>query len=173
MLFGKSIFQSVLTRLDEERAEDADEEPGESFRIIGLGAGFVAPTRAEPASGGTGADAYFAFLPDQPDLPDQSGLPDQPSQPDAWPEPPAPEIQEPPPAPIIPPHLLRLSEADIAEELAISAADTETTLADKRRRFAKANHPDGVALQFRDSANIRMQIANLLIDRAIKQLAWR
>ena len=75
--------------------------------------------------------------------------------------------------PQIPPHLLRVTQEEIAEELAITAGDTEATLAEKRRRFAKANHPDGVAPEFRDNADIRMKTANLLIDTAIKGLSWR
>lgn len=160
MLLGQSIFQSVLTRLDEERGDDSDEEAGESFRIKGLSSGFAATTAEDVDTGASGADAYRAFLQDEPDQPGE--------------QPPVAEMPpEPPPPPVMPAHLLRLSEEEIAEELAITAADTEATLADKRRRFAKANHPDGVSVEFRDNANSRMQIANLLIDRAIKQLAWR
>lgn len=156
MLFGQSVFQSVLTRLREEREEEA-EKTETSFRIKGLGVGFVAPTDEGQVLAATGAEAYLAFLPETSEI---------------EPKLPEPE-QEEPPAPEIPPHLLRLTEEEIAEELAITAADTEATLAEKRRRFAKANHPDGIAPEFRDNANIRMKTANLLIDTAIKGLFWR
>ncbi len=55
-------------------------------------------------------------------------------------------------------------------ELAITEADTVQTLNDKRRAFAKGNHPDGIALPFRDNATARMKIANLLIDQALRRL---
>lgn len=158
MLFGQSVFQSVLTRLKHERIEDEPEETGAGFRIKGLGLGFVAPTEEGAA---TGTEAYFAFLPDLPEV--------KPLAEEAEPE----EPQAPPPAPVIPPHLLRLTQEEIAAELAITAKDTDLTLAEKRRRFARANHPDGVPEAFRENATIRMQTANLLIDTAIKNLFWR
>ncbi len=70
-------------------------------------------------------------------------------------------------------HLLRLSEAEIAEELAISLDDTEATLTEKRRRFARHNHPDGAPPRWRDNATIRMKTANLMIDAAINRLRPR
>jgi hypothetical protein len=155
MLFGQSVFQSVLTRLKEERGEENADETDAGFRIKGLGLGFVAPADDGPTGTATGTEAYFAFLPEVADVEPTSYEP------------------EGSPAPQIPPHLLRLTQEEIAEELAISAADTEATLAEKRRRFAKANHPDGVAPEFRDNADIRMKTANLLIDTAIKGLSWR
>ncbi len=160
MLFGQSVFQSVLTRLKEEHGEDEAEEAGTGFRIKGLGMGFVAPTDDGPAVTATGTEAYFAFLPEvaEIELERQS---------------PAPQPQELPPAPVIPAHLLRLTTEEIAAELGITSADTEATLAEKRRHFAKANHPDGVAPEFRENANTRMKTANLLIDTAIKGLFWR
>lgn len=159
MLFGQSVFQSVLTRLKEERGEEEaqDAEPG--FRIQGLGTSFVAPTDDGPAPVSASSEAYFAFLPELATIKAGPGVQE-------------PEVQE-QSAPQIPPHLLRLSLEEIAEELAITGKDTEASLAEKRRQFAKANHPDGVAPEFRDNANIRMKTANLLIDTAMKQLYWR
>jgi len=159
MLFGQSVFQSVLTRLREEQGEEEAEGTEPSFRIKGLGLGFVAPTNEGASAVGGDTEAYFAFLPELPELSEM--------------EPSSPDEEEPPAAPPIPSHLLRLTVEEIAEELAITAADTEATLAEKRRRFARANHPDGVAPEFRDNANIRMKTANLLIDTAIKGLFWR
>jgi hypothetical protein len=158
MLLGQSIFQSVLTRLDEERDDDGVDEAGESFRIQGLGSGFVAAPDDGPIVTAGGADAYFAFLPEEPAA-DQH-LAEQ-------------AQNAPQPAPVAPPHLLRLSPQEIAEDLGIMPSDTEAELGEKRRQFAKTNHPDGVAPEFRESANIRMQTANLLIDTAIRQLSWR
>lgn len=156
MLFGQSVFQSMLTRLKEERGEEDAEEEEAGYRLRGLGAGFTTPDTATDtgsSSSAGNADAYFAFMAEtSEDLP----------------EAPAPEIEEPPPEPVIPPHLLRLTTEEIAEELAITAADTVSVLAEKRRLFAKANHPDGVPPDLRDNANIRMKTANLLIDKALK-----
>lgn len=157
MLFGQSVFQSVLTRLKEEQGEEDADETDAGFRIKGLGLGFVAPADDGATGTATGTEAYFAFLPELADI--------------------EPALYEPEPdgspVPQIPAHLLRVTQEEIAEELAITAGDTEATLAEKRRRFAKANHPDGVAPEFRDNADIRMKTANLLIDTAIKGLSWR
>lgn len=160
MLFGQSVFQSVLTRLKQEHGEDDSEEAGTGFRIKGLGMGFVAPTDDGPVVTATGTEAYFAFLPDVAEIEIESMRAED-------------EPQEQPAPPIIPAHLLRLTTEEIAAELAITAADTEATLAEKRRHFAKANHPDGVAPEFRENANTRMKTANFLIDTAIKGLFWR
>jgi hypothetical protein len=165
MLFGQSVFQSVLTRLREEETDEEEADAtGADFRIRGLGAGFVARTEEPAVASEANIEAYFAYLPDEP--------PEQPEAEDAAPA----EINA-DELPIehapVPEHLLRLTEAEIAEDLAISGDDTEAALADKRRQFAKANHPDLVAAQFRDNATIRMTIANQLIDRAIKGLFWR
>lgn len=157
MLFGQSVFQSVVTRLKEESDEAQEEEPVVGFRIHGLATGFVAETSDETFTAGTNTEAYFDFLPEI-----------QPFEP----EKPAP-APEPPPAPIIPKHLLRLTTEEIAEELALDKETTEAALNEKRRKFAKANHPDGVPEEFRDNATRRMQIANFLIDTAIKNLFWR
>jgi outer membrane biosynthesis protein TonB len=190
MVFGQSVFQSVLTRLKNENEEEPEEAGAESFRILGLGAGFVASTADEAAMMGTGTEAYFAFMHDgteptpaaekrefrQPPEPPQPAKPAKPTLAAAPPRPePVPEAK-PAPQPLpqpVPAHLLRLTREQIAEDLAITPQDTEATLADKRRRFAKQNHPDRVAPQYRDKANLRMQTANLLIDLAIKRLAFR
>lgn len=161
MLFGQSVFQSVLTRLKAQEGEDEPGETASAFRIAGLNAGFVAATTETPATGArSAADSYLAILA-------EAHIPAKIPRPPTEPELPA------EPEPPVPAYLLRLSEAEIAEELAIGASETAETLADKRRQFAKRNHPDGVALHLRDNATIRMKTANLLIDRAIKDLYWR
>ena len=161
MLFGQSVFQSVLTRLDEQQ-KDEDEEgaaPGAGFRIHGLGSGFVAPSVDHVGAAAAQADAYLAYLPDEPA---------DPQEPEG-----VTGAQEPARENPIPPHLLRLTQNEIADELAITAQDTETSLNEKRRSFAKRNHPDGVAPEWRDNATVRMTIANLLIDAAMKNLVRR
>ena len=187
MVFGQSVFQSVLTRLKNENEEEPEDTGAESFRILGLGAGFVASTADEAATMGTGTEAYFAFMHDgaepapapekrefrQPPEPPRSSKPVKPTFAAAPPPRPEPIPEAKPAPPPVPGHLLRLTREEIAEDLAITAQDTEATLADKRRRFAKQNHPDRVPPQHRDKANLRMQTANLLIDLAIKRLAFR
>jgi len=79
--------------------------------------------------------------------------------------PPVPEEE-----PVMPDHLLRLLPEEIAEDLALSPSDGVARLNEKRRLFAKFNHPDGVHEDFRDNATIRMTIANLMIDEALRRL---
>jgi hypothetical protein len=172
MLLGQSIFQSVLTRLKRERDDDEPEKAAADFRVRGLGAGFVVSTTDEEPDKDAAGDtsAYFADLADLSELEQEleaeaqrnaeieAQLPagDQTSEAGATGE------------PAVPVHLTRLTTQEIAGELAIADADTEATLNDKRRKFAKTNHPDGVAERFRPAATTRMQIANLLIDQAIR-----
>lgn len=76
----------------------------------------------------------------------------------------------------MPNHLARIAPEEIAAELAIAATDTQQTLNEKRRAFAKANHPDGVAEPFRGNANRRMQMRPQLVtstSRSWKRIcAW-
>jgi len=161
VLFGQSIFQSVLDRLDAEKAEEGEEEAAASFRIRGLSAGFAAPVREGVSAAAARPDrAYVDTL-----EPETFAAPPPPPPAE---EPPA---EEPAPAePVMPDHLARLTPQEIAAELKITERDTAQTLNEKRRAFAKANHPDGVALPFRDNATARMKIANLLIDQALRRL---
>lgn len=147
MLFGQSVFQSVVERLKREADEDAQEEANQppAFRVGGMTSGFVINTETTPSQpGNSGMDAYLAFLPD--------------------PQPPAPE---PEPMPV---YLEKTSLEDVAAELDISETDTRATLTEKRRRFARLNHPDGLKPEFRDNATLRMTAANLLIDQALRML---
>jgi nucleotide-binding universal stress UspA family protein len=59
-----------------------------------------------------------------------------------------------------------INPADIAAELAL---DGVRDLPAARRRFAFDNHPDRVATHLRERAQLRMQIANTLIDEAARQ----
>jgi hypothetical protein len=152
MLFGQSLFQSVLDRLDtEEEATDAQEA---AHRIRGLNVSFAAtvPGGEAPAFARPG-DAYVDNLGE--DIP----------SPEPAPEPQAPE------APVMPEYLMRTSKEEVAADLGISAQDTLQSLSEKRRLFAKANHPDSVAPPFRDQANMRMMLANRMIDEALRRLA--
>ena len=154
MLFGQSVFQSVLERLkaEDETAEEA--KAPSSHRVAGLGTGFAFDVMegVSVASQRIG-EAYFDNL----DLDAAAGFTEKPT---ALPE----------PEPAMPDHLTRTAPQEVAAELAISAADTPLTLSEKRRAFARANHPDGVALPFRENATKRMMLANLLIDEALRRL---
>ncbi|MBY3063959.1 hypothetical protein HFO63_09385 [Rhizobium laguerreae] len=159
MLFGQSVFQSVLERLKAEGETDEDAGALAVHRVSGLGTGLAFDVMAfdvmedvSTASQRVG-QAYFDNL----DLDAAAAIAEAPAA-------------APPPEPVMPDHLARIAPEEIAAELAIAAADTQQTLNEKRRAFAKANHPDGVPELFRDNANRRMMIANLLIDEAMRRL---
>lgn len=154
MLFGQSLFQSVLQRLQDEAADEVGDDTSRSHRISGLGSGFVWES-AGPSNADVDRtrDLYLDLMPEEvAELNEQAA-------------PAAPE-----PEPVMPDHLARTAPMQVAEDLALSPSDTLAVLTEKRRSFARANHPDGVAAPFRDKATMRMQIANLLIDEAIARL---
>jgi hypothetical protein len=149
MLFGKSLFQSVVERLAEEAAE-ADPSPVVSaYRVTGLSSGFVAESVHHAPAVAFRLDAYLALMPEP--------------TPAA-----APEAEM---APVIPQHLTRLSIEEIAEDLDLKPDHGRDALAEKRRAFARLNHPDSHHPDFRHQATTRMKIANLLVDEAIRRLA--
>ncbi len=167
MLLGQSIFQSVLTRLKEEQGQD-EETPAEGadYRIRGLGAGFLTPD-GRPEATEADVGSYFDYLADWPAMEKDADAHHTKNSADAA----VPEPRD--EAPVMPAHLERLTEEEIAQDLNLSPKDDEAALAEKRRQFAKLNHPDRVEPQFRDNATVRMKTANLLIDRAISSLYWR
>ncbi len=147
MLFGKSLFQSVVERLAEE-AEEADPAPVMSaYRVSGLSSGFVAESVAHAPAEAFRLDAYLALMPEP------------------MPVPPAVPVK-----PVMPDHLKRLAIEQIAEDLDLKADDDRERLGEKRRAFARHNHPDRHHPDFRDRATTRMKIANLLVDEAIRRL---
>ncbi|MDH7804922.1 MULTISPECIES: hypothetical protein [unclassified Rhizobium] len=154
MLFGQSVFESVVERLRQEKEdESAEPTPPGGHRIVGFSSGFVVDTYPDaPQPGNASLDAYLAFLPEPVALAEP--------QPEPQPEP-------------MPAHLEKTSLADVSAELAIHETDTAATLAEKRRAFARLNHPDGVRPEFRHNATLRMTAANLLIDQAIRMLRTR
>lgn len=153
MLFGKSLFQSVVDRLGEE-AEDEAPATEPAFRIGGLSTSFVAPT-AEPSGeeaplpSDQRIDAYLFLMPDDEENPEPEPEPPAPPQPPAW--------------------LGRLSLEEITEDLGLDPADDREKLQARRRSFARENHPDRVAVDHRAAATTRMKIANRLIDEAIRR----
>lgn len=150
MLFGKSVFQSILTRLDEEQAEETEGPPAATFRVSGLPMGFVAET-VDASQGQVNFQQLYEI--DADDLP-------------------APPEEE-PAAPVMPAHLARLTDAEIAEDLDLKPGDTAHRLMERRRAFAKLNHPDRVHPEFRAQATRRMTVANMLIDQALRLHASR
>ncbi|MBB6484174.1 hypothetical protein [Rhizobium lusitanum] len=156
MLFKQSLFQSVLDRLDTE--EEASEKEELAHRIRGLNVSFAATV--------LGGETPEAHRPDDA-YRDNLGDPIVPLPPEPEPEP-APKEPEPP---VMPEHLARVSREEVAAELAITSDTTLHPLHEKRRSFAKANHPDSVAAPFREQATTRMTLANQLIDEAIRRLS--
>ncbi|OCW59138.1 hypothetical protein [Hoeflea olei] len=63
----------------------------------------------------------------------------------------------------------RLTPEDIARDLGLLASDTPAHLQRKRRAFARLNHPDRAPAEFRLAATQRMQIANRLVDEALRK----
>jgi len=148
MLFGKSVFQSILTRLDDEDAQEADAQPQANFRVSGLPMGFVTETWERPEPSPT-ESLYRLYGLDE----EQTLF----------------KVEEPPPPPpVMPPHLARLSDTEIAEDLALKPQDTPEKLMARRRAFAKLNHPDRVHPDFRPQATRRMTVANMLVDQALR-----
>jgi hypothetical protein len=145
MLFGKSLFQSVVDRLAEEDAQESTVEPERHFRIDGLGASY-APERvsAAPEDEDRRREAYLFLMGEENEQSDT-----------------------PPPEPEKPAWLGRLSIEEIATDLAITPIDDRDTLQERRRAFARLNHPDRIHPDFRDQATTRMKIANLLVDEAL------
>jgi len=152
MLFKQSLFQSVLNRLDSE--EEVTEEEEAAHRIRGLNVSFAATV--------LGGETPEAQRPDEAyrdNLGDPIILPEPEPEPEPAPQP-----------PVMPEHLSRTSREEVAAELAITSDLTREALQEKRRSFAKANHPDSVAALFREQATTRMTLANQLIDEAIRRL---
>ncbi|KQS76960.1 hypothetical protein ASG25_16305 [Rhizobium sp. Leaf384] len=155
-MFGKSLFQSVLERLDAENPPDALATPRHAG-ISGIPAGLAFDT--EPTTAG---DAVRQAYADMVEVQHPAPMPS-----------PQPQIQKsksPPPQPRQrPAYLDRLSPADVAEDLDISSVDTLATLAEKRRAFATRNHPDRHAPEDLQAATTRMTIANMLVDEAMRR----
>ncbi len=153
MLFGQSVFQSVVARLEREAEDRPEEEIATPFsaRVI-FDPGPIATSGipdTEPDN--RPLSAYLDVLEEMP----ASNI--------------EPKAEEPEPA-SMPDYLQKTSLADVSHELAINDNDTLESLSEKRRAFARLNHPDAVPAAFRENAHLRMTAANLLIDQAIRLL---
>ncbi|MEH3124916.1 hypothetical protein [Agrobacterium cavarae] len=153
MLFGQSVFQSVVARLEREAEDRPEEEIATPFsaRVIFDPGPIATPGIADPEPNNRPLSAYLDVLEEMP----TSNI--------------EPKDEEPEPAPM-PDHLQKTSLEDVSHELAINDKDTLESLSDKRRAFARLNHPDAVPATFRENAHLRMTAANLLIDQAIRLL---
>jgi len=158
MLFGQSVFQSVLDRLKAEDDETVEQDTP-TARVSGLNSGLAFDVIE-------GVSAQSA-RPDQAYVETMEFAPPETA---AGPSPAPPIPPEPEPDPVMPDHLTRVAPEDIAAELNISMRDTAQGLSEKRRAFAKKNHPDRVHPLFRENATKRMTTANLLIDQALRRL---
>lgn len=152
MILGQSLFDAVLDRLAEEQEEDAEAPVPASVGIRGLNAGFVSASVGIPLPGGESRlhDAYFDFG----DGPAKSAEPQT-----------EPEFER-----LEARTFSRLTPQDVAEDLKLSEARSAEALQSLRRSFARQNHPDMVGEEWREQATLRMKIANLLIDEALKRL---
>lgn len=154
MLFRQSLFQSVVERLSDEDTDTmAEESPAVSHRIHGMPGNYLADSLTTEPQEATRLQQAYLFLM-------EGGPLEEPAAPAP------PQAQ----APVIPAHLVRLSLEEIAEDLGIAPTDDRERLAERRRQFAKLNHPDRIHADFRERATKRMKIANLLIDEAIRRL---
>ncbi|THF53698.1 hypothetical protein [Allorhizobium terrae] len=151
MLFGQSIFQSVVERLSLEEEEKPDDASvARAYRVSGLSTGFVQDNGLmQQAAADWAQDQYLDLMSD--DI-----------------------LQPAPPAiPEMPAHLGRLGASEIADDLGLKDADDVAALQAKRRAFAMTNHPDRVHAAFAEAAHTRMTIANQLVDEALQRRALR
>lgn len=152
-MFGKSVFESVLERLQAEAEEagtadvtDADlsaphRNPTAPFAVFGNSMGSSSVAHAAAAY----RDVFGDDVREERD-----------------PAPPAP--------PATPSHLLRTAPEDVAADLGLTGKETRAQLLALRRTFARINHPDGVPVELRSSATRRMMIANMLLDETLRRI---
>ena len=151
MILGQSIFDAVLDRLKEETDETASPEgfgvEPPSVAVRGLNTGFISALNSVPSAGGSERlqDAYFAFSDDEPPGPSDAEN----------------ELEA---------RFARLTPQEIAEDMDLHSGDDAAKLHTLRREFALKNHPDRVPDAWREAATMRMKIANLLVDEALKRI---
>jgi hypothetical protein len=161
-MFGQSVFESVLDRLKAEARESArhDGEPETedgATGVRGLPAGFAGLGSGHAFASGSQAEAAYLDLTEEfAPAPIEETVPE------------LPPAEEPPS-----PHLLRIDPEDVAADLGLSGHETLLELTEKRRLFARTNHPDRAPTELRDNATIRMKIANMLIDETVRRIHVR
>jgi hypothetical protein len=151
MILGQSIFDAVLDRLKEEIDETSSPEgfgvDPPSIAVRGLNPGFISALNSTPSAAGSERlqDAYFAFSDDAPPTPSDAEH----------------DLET---------RFARLTPQEIAEDMGLTSGADAARLHALRREFARTNHPDRVPDAWRDAATVRMKIANLLIDEALKRV---
>lgn len=146
-VFGKSLFETVLDGMELETPEEDEADE-------------IAPPRHPRVTTPFLADTSFTDRADQRplgELYEDFGEPqsDEPAV-EAAPEPPA--------------WVDRLSEQEVAADLGLAAGMNRAEIRERRRTFARANHPDRVLEEFRAAATIRMTIANRLVEAALRRV---
>lgn len=175
MYFGRSIFQSVVERLDTEKAQ-ADSEPLVT-RQPRMNASFVFDTATDTSRDldAQEADAHQLFS--AYDLNDEESVASEPLPEEAMPQDDAAVPDEADETAEVSikdfTYLSKSSHEDVERELALSTIVDISVLQAKRRQFARDNHPDTVPSIWRNEASLRMTAANLLIDQAVKDLTMR
>ena len=138
-VFGKSLFETVLDSVATDEDEEDDAFVASSVR--GFAHGFVGrELGAMPDMENDPSHLFDDFAPD-----------------------PLPETQ------IVPAWIGRLSDAEIAEDLGLENCRGVQDIRDRRRAFARDNHPDRISSDYRDQATHRMKTANRLIDDALRK----
>lgn len=173
MIFGKSVFQSVVDRLQDERDLQEDDH-GENptmpnrpyIKTDFLAAQSMVTPSVEEHIAVDHASAYRTYDLPQEDLVLPSG--DKPE--DVCANAPPLQIEEKSSEPSKDfSYLQRTSKQDLESELKLRSIKSLASLQELRRKFARENHPDTVPEEYRDLATMRMTQANQLIDDEIKQ----
>jgi hypothetical protein len=182
MYFGRSIFQSVVERLESETAKASQEDVPAPYPRTAINTSFVFETAlnddaaSDPSQGASQMFSAFDLDGDE-----AAALPPQ----DAGIPAPNVDIVEPIEAPQPETKataaidskdysfLSKTSHDEVRLELRLDTLTNVNALQAKRRQFARDNHPDTVPDGWRDFASLRMTTANLLIDQAVKDLALR
>lgn len=143
-VFGKSLFETVLDGMGAEEDPEDDEPVPVRPRFASA---FVADTsfRDEDDVGPPGGlyESYVEPMPTEPAAP---------------------------PAPEPPAWLDRLSEPDVIADLGLLPDMDGADIRERRRAFARENHPDRVPEEFREQATIRMTTANRLVEAALRKM---
>jgi hypothetical protein len=147
-IFGKSLFETVLDGIE---VEEVEEEDAPILRGPRVAAHFIADTATfeRPESRALGA-LYDDFSEPLVGLP-EDGAPD------------VLDVPEPPT------WLDRLSDREVNDDLGLSDGMSPAEIRERRRAFARNNHPDRVHEDFRSAATVRMTIANRLAETALRR----
>ena len=142
-VFGKSLFETVLDGMEPDEAVEDEAAPIRRPRVT---AHFLTDT----SFGDRAEERPLGALYEDFGEPPESG----------------PEVAAPPEPPA---WLERLSEQDVIDDLGLSPGMTKAAIKEKRRAFARDNHPDRTAEEFREAATIRMTVANRLVEAALRR----